>query len=82
VANARHEVARLTDLERHLLPLLDGATDRAAMTDGITASVVAGRLHLSQNGQPVTRAEEVRTALAAILDQALNNIAKQALLVG
>jgi methyltransferase-like protein/SAM-dependent methyltransferase len=82
VANARHEVARLTDLERHLLPLLDGANDRAAMAEAITASVVAGRLHLAQNGQPVTRAEDVRTALSVILDQALNNIAKQALLVG
>jgi hypothetical protein len=81
-ANRRHEVARLTDLERHLLPLLDGTRDRVALADALAASVAAGRLHLAQNGQPVTERSEVRTAVGAILDQALANIARQALLVG
>ena len=80
-ATARHEVARLTDLERHLVPLLDGTRDRAALADALAASVAAGRLHLAQNGRPVTRADEARAALAAVLDQALHNVAQQGLLV-
>jgi len=81
VANRRHEIARLTDLQRHLVPLLDGTRDREALTVAMTQSVVEGRLHLAQNGQPVTRTDEVRAAIIAILDQALTNVAKQALLI-
>ena len=54
MANRRHEVARLTDLERHMLPLLDGTRDRPALAEALAESVVAGRLHLAQDGRPVT----------------------------
>jgi hypothetical protein len=65
---------------RHLLLLLDGTRDRSRLTDVGTESVIAG-LNLAQNGQSVTRPAEVHAALGAILDQALTNVAKQALLL-
>jgi methyltransferase-like protein/2-polyprenyl-3-methyl-5-hydroxy-6-metoxy-1,4-benzoquinol methylase len=82
MANRRHEVARVTDLERHLVTLLDGTRDRPALAEAVTEAVAGGRLHLAQNGRPVTDRDEVRAAVGAILDQALANIARQALLVG
>ena len=81
VPTARHELARLTDLEAHLLPLLDGTRDRAALLDDLAGEVTAGRLRLDRDGQPVRAADDVTATLAAILDQALANIARQALLV-
>ncbi|MCI0705359.1 MAG: class I SAM-dependent methyltransferase [Planctomycetia bacterium] len=82
ISTRRHELARLSDLERHLLPLLDGTRDRAALTEVLTGEVTAGRLRLDRDGKPVTDPTDVKATLAAILDQALANIAKQALLVG
>jgi len=62
-------------------PQLDGTCDREALSVAMMQIVLDGRLHLAQNGQSVTRTDEIRTALAAILNQALTNVAKQALLI-
>lgn len=80
VANRRHESVRPPDLERHLLPLLDGTRDRAALAEELTTQAVAGGLTIQRDGRPVTEAAEVRAALDAILDQALRSLARQALL--
>ncbi|HEY1187300.1 MAG TPA: class I SAM-dependent methyltransferase [Gemmata sp.] len=82
IPTLRHELARLTDLERHLVPLLDGTRDRAALAAFLAGEVTAGRLRLDRDGHPVRDADDVKATLAAILDQALRNIARQALLVG
>ncbi len=82
IPTRRHNLAHLTDLERHLVPLLDGTRDRAALNAVLADEVTAGRLRLDRDGRPVRDADDVTATLAAILDQALANIAKQALLVG
>jgi methyltransferase-like protein/SAM-dependent methyltransferase len=82
VANRRHELVRLGDLERCLLARLDGTRDRAALVEGCVAAVGAGRLRLDRDGQEVRDPAEVKAALAAIIDQPLAALAKQALLVG
>jgi methyltransferase-like protein/SAM-dependent methyltransferase len=82
VANRRHELVRLGDLERCLLSLLDGTRDRAALVEECVAAVNAGRLRLDRDGREVTDATDVKTTLAAIIDQPLTALAKQALLIG
>jgi methyltransferase-like protein/cyclopropane fatty-acyl-phospholipid synthase-like methyltransferase len=80
VANRRHESVRPPDLERHLLPLLDGTRDRAALAEEMTRLAVGGGINVQRDGRAVTDPAEVRAALGAILDQALRSLARQALL--
>ncbi|MDY3558854.1 class I SAM-dependent methyltransferase [Gemmata sp. JC673] len=82
IPTVRHELARLPDLERRLLPLLDGTRDRAALTEVLAGEVATGRLQLERDGRPLHDPTEVRATLTAILDQALASLARQALLVG
>ncbi len=81
VANRRHELVRLGDLERCLLSLLDGTRDRAALVDACATAASEGRLRLDRDGREVTDPAEVRAALSAIIDQPLAALAQQALLL-
>ena len=60
---------------------MDGTRDRAALAGVLGDEAAAGRLRVSRDDKPLTDPAEVRAALAAILDQALNNLARNALLV-
>ncbi|MBX9627918.1 MAG: class I SAM-dependent methyltransferase [Gemmataceae bacterium] len=81
VANRRHELVRLTDLDLRLVPLLDGTRARPELIEALTAKAQAGELRVQRDGQPLTAPEDIRAALGAILDQALSNLGNQALLV-
>ena len=81
VANRRHELVKLTDLDLRLVPLLDGTRTRAELVDALTAKAVAGDLRVQRDGQPLKEAGAIREALAAVIDKALGNLAGQALLV-
>lgn len=81
VANRRHELVKLTDLDLRLLPLLDGTRTRPELVEALTAKAAAGDLRVQKDGQPLSDPAEVRVALTAVLDQALRNLANQALLV-
>ena len=82
VANRRHEVARLTDLDQRLLPLLDGTRTRPELIDRLTERALAGELTVQRDGQRLTDAAQVKAALASVMDHALNNLVNQALLAG
>jgi methyltransferase-like protein/SAM-dependent methyltransferase len=82
VANRRHELVRLGDLERCLLSFLDGTRDRAAIVEACVTAAMTGRLRLDRDGQEVRDPAEVKTTLTAIVDQPLTVLAKQALLIG
>jgi len=81
VANRRHEVVRLSDLNLHLLPLLDGNRDRAALVESLAEKALSGDLTVQKAGQPVTDPAEMRAALSATLGPALDALARDALLV-
>ncbi|MBX9583691.1 MAG: class I SAM-dependent methyltransferase [Gemmataceae bacterium] len=81
VANRRHELVKLTDLDLRLVPLLDGTRTRPELIEALTAKALAGELHVQRDGKPLAAAEDIRAALTAVLDQALKNLASQALLV-
>jgi len=81
VANRRHELVRLTDLDLRLLPLLDGTLDRKAILEALVQKALGGDLRVQKDGTPQTTEADVRAALSSVLDSALNNIAAQSLLV-
>jgi methyltransferase-like protein/cyclopropane fatty-acyl-phospholipid synthase-like methyltransferase len=81
VTNRRHEVVRLNDLDRHLVPLLDGKNDKAAIVEKLTAIAQSGALNVQKDGLTIYDAKEINTALTSVIDQAVANVARMALLV-
>lgn len=82
VTNRRHELVKLTDLDKRLVPLLDGTRTRPELVEALAADALAGQLQVARNNQPVTGAAAVREALTAVLGPALTALAGHALLVG
>ena len=80
VANRRHELVKLTDLDLRLMPLLDGTRNRAAILDELVQKSLSGDLKVAKDGQPITSEAEIRTALDSVLDAAINNLAIQSLM--
>ncbi|HEY2786194.1 MAG TPA: class I SAM-dependent methyltransferase [Fimbriiglobus sp.] len=81
VTNRRHEVIRLNDLDRHLIPLLDGTNDRSAIADKLTAVAEKRELNVQKDGNTLSDPKDIRLAITSILDQALINVANQGLMV-
>ena len=81
VTNRRHEVVRLNDLDKHLIPLLDGTNDRATLIDKLAGVAQSGALNVQKDGLTLYDPTEIRGALSSIIDQALANVARMALLV-
>jgi methyltransferase-like protein/trans-aconitate methyltransferase len=82
VANRRHEQMQPGDLERRLIPLLDGTRDRAALVGELTTLTLAGELTVKQDGQPVTDPAAVREAMGPVLERSLEALADASLLAG
>lgn len=82
VANRRHELVKLTDLDLRLVPLLDGTRTRPELLDKLVERATAGDLRVQRDSQPVTDPGQIREALTAVLDQALERLAGNAVLVG
>ena len=82
ISNRRHEVVKLNELDRHLIPMLDGTNDRAALVDKLTEVALAGQINVRKEEQPLTDAADIKAALASIIDQALANVARMSVLVG
>jgi methyltransferase-like protein/SAM-dependent methyltransferase len=78
----RHEFYTVNDLERHLVPLLDGTRDRAALLDRLTAIAIGGELTVQHDGRPLSDREEVRRALGEVLERAIANLLHVGLIVG
>ncbi|WP_200906633.1 hypothetical protein, partial [Gulbenkiania mobilis] len=74
VPNRRHEVVRLNELDRHLIPLLDGTNDADALADKLSAVAQTGAINVNKEGQPLTDPVEIREALGSIMPQALANV--------
>ncbi len=81
VTNRRHETVKLSDMAFRLVPLLDGTRDREALVEALTALAVTDELTVQRAGQPITDADELRTALTATLNPMLETLARDALLV-
>lgn len=82
VANRRHEFVRPPDLERRLVPLLDGTRDRAALVEAAVGLALAGGLSVQRDGHPLTDPAAIREALGPAVDRALAWLAGTAMLGG
>jgi methyltransferase-like protein len=82
VGNRRHEVVRLTDIDQRVLPLLDGVRDRPAIIDRLTELALTGDLNVQRDNKHLSDPTDIKTALNAVIEPVLNNLASQALLVG
>jgi methyltransferase-like protein/SAM-dependent methyltransferase len=82
VTNLRHRTVELNEIDRAVLPLLDGSRDRAALLDGLADLVARDVLVIQRNGGPLREARQVRAVLAEALEPSLHRLAGSALLIG
>jgi methyltransferase-like protein len=82
ISNRRHEVVRLGELDRHLIPMLDGTNDKAKILDKLTEVAKTGQITVRKEEMTLTEPAEIRAALESVIDQALANVARMAVLVG
>jgi methyltransferase-like protein/2-polyprenyl-3-methyl-5-hydroxy-6-metoxy-1,4-benzoquinol methylase len=81
--NLRHQAIRLDPLTKSLLPLLDGTRNLSALITHARQEVKEGRLHiLDKEKKPITDEELIQENLKSACHNVLQNIAKQALLIG
>jgi methyltransferase-like protein/SAM-dependent methyltransferase len=80
VTNLMHESVRLSDIERRLLPHLDGEHERSDLLALLKQDVAAGRLVAQDNGAEVKDPAELQAVLGNVLNQALTGIAHKGLL--
>jgi methyltransferase-like protein/2-polyprenyl-3-methyl-5-hydroxy-6-metoxy-1,4-benzoquinol methylase len=81
VTNLRHERINLGPLLFHIVRLLDGTRDRAALLAALEKPVADGEIAAKQDGQVVTDFKQNMEILAASLDSKLRSLALAALLV-
>jgi hypothetical protein len=81
VTNLRHEVIELNEFNRHLLRLLDGSRDRAALGAGLEERIDRGGLAYRHHGQPLTDPQELRQLLPTLLEKHLAWLARSSLLI-
>lgn len=82
VTNMRHESVMMDDpLSRHLLPVMDGTRDRAALLKSIATLIESGEVTTQEEGQPAKDRAEVLKTLSEGLEENLAEIARLALLI-
>jgi len=77
VTDLRHRLTKLDEVERVLVPLLDGQTPRSALVARLEEEIATGRLVVTDGEPPV--GEALRGALAGVVEVVLRNLARQAL---
>jgi methyltransferase-like protein len=80
VTNLNHESVRLNDLDRHVLPILDGDHDREAIVAALTDCVSSGALVIHDRGMSVDDPVRISDILADQLDACLKRLAHAALI--
>jgi hypothetical protein len=81
VISLRLCTAVLDEVDRSLLPLLDGTRDRPALVDELARRVAAGAIQLHHDGRPVLDPAHARALLAEPVERSLHKIASEALLL-
>ncbi len=76
-----HESVRLGDVERRLLPLLDGHTDRCHLVAALAEEAQAGRLVVQDQGRDVQDPARLETVLQEVVSDALQQTLSKALIL-
>jgi methyltransferase-like protein/2-polyprenyl-3-methyl-5-hydroxy-6-metoxy-1,4-benzoquinol methylase len=82
VTNLYHQRVNLTELERQLLPALDGSRDRCALLHTLLEHALNHALPVVAQGQPVTEAGALRESLDKEIGLSLERFRQEALLAG
>ncbi|MFO0890569.1 MAG: class I SAM-dependent methyltransferase [Isosphaeraceae bacterium] len=82
LVSLRNHVTPIQEIDRLVLPLLDGSRDRAEIVREMALAVEAGKLKLQSDGEPITDPGAVREALRSIVPASLGRLAGAALLIG
>ena len=80
VVNLRHENIVLTTTDRHILTLLDGRRDRAALMDALVGMVETGQIQIEVEGRPVRDEQQLRSVLVGLIDASLKRLASVGLI--
>ena len=81
VTNQRHGPVSLDAVTTCLVPVLDGSRDRPALLSHLRHAVERGDLILREDGRPLTDGAQASEILEGALDQALESLARCAILV-
>ncbi len=81
VTNLWHETVVVSPGERHILPLLDGQHNRAALLDILVGMAESEQIKIAVEGQPVRDKEKLALILGGQLDACLKMLARRGLLV-
>ncbi len=82
IATRRHEVLKLGEFERKLIPLLDGSNDRPALVAKLTEVAESGSMPLRRDDVALTDPAEIAKAIGSILEDRLNKVARMGILAG
>jgi hypothetical protein len=80
ITTLRHTHFNPDQLTLHLLPLLDGKTERADLIKAITEIAEEEEIGFQENGQPVTDPERFKEIVALQVDAKLEDLARSGLL--
>ncbi len=78
--NVRHETVPLNLVQRAILPLLDGAHDRAAIARSVQTMVADGQITFQRDGETLIDAEHISAAIDDHVSSALTSFQRAALL--
>ena len=80
VTNLLHDATGVDILNRHIIELLDGSRTKAQLIDDVIKLIQAGKLNIQSDGV-VLKVDEAKQLLQEIIDQALQNLGRQAVLI-
>ncbi|ODU00976.1 MAG: hypothetical protein ABS79_02475 [Planctomycetes bacterium SCN 63-9] len=81
VVNLRNGFALLRDLDRLIVPMLDGTRDRGALESTLLEMTLGGQIHLRHEGQPITDPDILRPMLEEQVEATLRRLVGEALLL-
>ena len=76
VTNLWHETVPVTDIQRRILSLLDGAHDSTSVADRLVVDVGQGKLVVRDRGEPVDQAQRIREILEQLVQDNLGKLAR------
>lgn len=82
VTNQWHGTSQLSDLQRQLIPKLDGSRSHADLVDFLVQQVQNGVMMIHEKGVAVKDEERIRPILTKIVDETLAQLARSGLLAG
>lgn len=81
IATMRHQCIMLNDLDKQLIPMLDGTQTRLTMRTKLLEAFGKGQINLARQGQPIKEEHKARPILTEMIDQQLERYAETGLLI-